>query len=349
VQIGGDSIYGQHFSRPIDEVPIYNRALSGSEIQSDMSFTSSFKQLLQRNGIHPRRWLTGFVSYPRFLGYIKPRLMTASEEEFLVRRKLLTRAWEPRQLAAPVGKRIVALCPHPDDESIGAGGLLLAHRGRSEIHLVCLCKGDRGGELDSTEAGKSKLVEARKAEFRKTAETLKATSVRHLDYSDGAIPCSSEAIEQLRAVINEIRPDIVVLPWFLDGHVDHRRANVLYAWACSDIEATVLGYEIWTMLEPNALFDIAPYLPEKLALIQNYQSQLRTVDYSNYAEGLARVRAYHAPFSPRRSGAVEAFLALPNQEYCEMVCQLYGAPGRIRADATGLLDLTQTEMLAATK
>ncbi len=314
-----------------------------------MSFTSSFKQLLHRNGIHPRRWLTGFVSYPRFLGYVKPQLMTASEQEFLVRRKILARAWQPRQLTAPVGKRIVALCPHPDDESIGAGGLLLAHRGRGEVHLVCLCNGDRGGELDSPQAGKSKLVETRKAELRKTAETLKATSVRHLDYPDGAIPCSPGAIEQLRAVINDIRPDVVVLPWLLDGHPDHRRTNLLYAWACSDIEAMVLGYEIWTMLEPNAVFDIAPYLSEKLALIQNYRSQLRTVDYVNYADGLARVRAYHAAFSPHRSGAAEAFLALPNHEYCEMVFQLYGAPGQIRADAAALLDLTQPEMLAVIK
>jgi LmbE family N-acetylglucosaminyl deacetylase len=33
------------------------------------------------------------------------------------------------------------LCPHPDDESIGAGGLLRAHRNSAEIHLACLCTG----------------------------------------------------------------------------------------------------------------------------------------------------------------------------------------------------------------
>ena len=303
-----------------------------------MSFASSFKQLLHRNGIHPRRWLTGFVAYPRFLGYVKPHLMTASEQEFLIRRKLLARAWQPRQLASPIGNRILALCPHPDDESIGAGGLLLAHRGHSEIHLVCLCNGELGGELASGEVGKNALIETRRAEFGKTAKTLKAASVHHLGFPDGAIPCSSATVEQLRTLINAIRPDVVVLPWFLDDHRDHRRANILYAWACMDVEAMVLGYEIWTMLEPNAVFDITPYLPEKLALIQNYQSQLRTVDYTSYAEGLARIRAYHAAFSPRRSGAAEAFLALPNHEYCEMVRQLYGPPGCIRSDAAGMLD-----------
>src|SRR5439155_11542233 len=37
LQIGGDSLYGQYFAGRIDEVRIYNRALSAAEIQSDMS------------------------------------------------------------------------------------------------------------------------------------------------------------------------------------------------------------------------------------------------------------------------------------------------------------------------
>jgi fibronectin type 3 domain-containing protein len=37
LQIGGDSIYGQYFTGTIDEVRIYNRALSQNEIQADMN------------------------------------------------------------------------------------------------------------------------------------------------------------------------------------------------------------------------------------------------------------------------------------------------------------------------
>ena len=36
LQIGGDSIFGQYFQGSIDEVRIYNQALSPSEIQADM-------------------------------------------------------------------------------------------------------------------------------------------------------------------------------------------------------------------------------------------------------------------------------------------------------------------------
>ena len=37
LQIGGDSIFGQYFAGRIDEVRIYNRALSASEVLDDMT------------------------------------------------------------------------------------------------------------------------------------------------------------------------------------------------------------------------------------------------------------------------------------------------------------------------
>jgi hypothetical protein len=37
LQIGGDSIFGQYFLGKIDEIRVYNRALSATEIQSDMN------------------------------------------------------------------------------------------------------------------------------------------------------------------------------------------------------------------------------------------------------------------------------------------------------------------------
>jgi hypothetical protein len=37
LQIGGDTIYGQYFPGRVDEVRIYNRALSATDIQRDMN------------------------------------------------------------------------------------------------------------------------------------------------------------------------------------------------------------------------------------------------------------------------------------------------------------------------
>jgi len=273
--------------------------------------------------IHPRKWIVGIFSYSRYIGYIRPHLLTNDDDEFKLRRQLLAAAWQPKILRAPVGRRLLALSPHSDDESIGAGGILLANRNLAQIHLVCLTDGAGGGDLGEETGGKS-LVEVRREEFMKTAKCLNAASVHMLDFPDGNIPCEATAVSQLRALVREIQPDVVLLPWFLDGHKDHRRANILYARSCADIDAIVLGYEIWSMLEPNVFFDISEISDLKIDLISNYKSQLRTVDYVSYAVGLAKVRAYQASLNPRRSGAAEAFMALPNKDYCELISSLYG-------------------------
>jgi LmbE family N-acetylglucosaminyl deacetylase len=279
------------------------------------------RKSLRRHRIHPRRWLTGLWGYSRYLGYVRPQLLQGlSEAEYRARRQMLANGWEPRRLAPPLGNCILALCPHPDDESIGAGGFLLAHKDLAQIHLICLCDGNAGGRLEADT--NESMKEVRRKEFHKTAEDLGARSIKHLDFPDGHIPIDASAIAALRTAVLAIRPDVVILPWFLDGHIDHRSANLLYARACFDLDVVVLGYEIWSLLEPNAVLNITDQLPGKLRLISNYTSQLGTVDYIQYATALAHLRAFQAAITPLRSGAAEAFVALPNREYCELVTEL---------------------------
>ena len=67
--------------------------------------------------------------------------------------------------------------------------------------------------------------------------------------------------------------------------------------------------------------------------MKNYRTQLNTIDYLSYVKGLAAVRAFHSPIRNDRSGAVEGYLALPNEEYCKLVYRFYGNPGQLRKDA----------------
>lgn len=277
--------------------------------------------------MHPRRWWMGLMSYHRYLGYIKPFLKADSEEEYFIRRKAVSKSWAPRRLSFPVAHKILVISPHPDDESIGAGGLLWAHRDVSEIHFIVLCKGEKGGRLEgpyeNTGQYKLKLAAARKDEFYKTSSALKARSCHFFDFPDGEIPCSQNEADKLRDLVKKIDPDIVFLPWLFDDWPDHRRANALYALGCADLEYMVFAYEVWTMLEPNAIFDISGHIDGKRSLIKNYESQLRIIDYLSYCEGLSKVRAFQYSNCPDKGGAIEAYLALPNNEYCELARYYY--------------------------
>jgi LmbE family N-acetylglucosaminyl deacetylase len=274
-------------------------------------------------GLHPRAWVDAILTYPRFLGTIKPELLSCAPNEIEARLQVWQRAVWPKELHPPLARRILVLAPHPDDEVIGCGGLLLLHRGQSEIHIVNVYNGDWGG---STEEGpwrdepqyKRSLVELRSREFESVTAKIGATSVTRLDVSDSTgIPGDKEAYA-LRTLLQKVRPQIVLLPWFLDGQEQHQETNRLFTIAAAGYECLVLGFEIWSLMPPTSFMDISSVIDEKLAILQEYWSQLRTVDYSSYVEGLARVRAFHHSVGPRRNGAAESYFAMPSREYCEL-------------------------------
>ena len=280
------------------------------------------RHFLNRQKASVKKWILGIISYSRFIGYIRPALSKGKSADYKIWRKLLTAAWEPRELAVPVGKKILAISPHSDDEAIGAGGILWAHRDAAEIHIVLLTDGAAYGfvpEAGQTPAqAKAQLVELRKQELGKTAEALKAKSVTCLDLPDRGLVVNEATVAKLRGVLDLVRPDVVILPWFLDNHPDHQAANRLFAEASNNPSALVLGYEIWTLLEPNAFFDITNHLEAKLNLVKNYVSQLPEADYPAFAQGLAQVRGYQL-IKKTGKKAAEAFVALPAEDYCALV------------------------------
>jgi LmbE family N-acetylglucosaminyl deacetylase len=292
---------------------------------------------------HLRIWWHGFALYLRYFGDARLRLLLKFEKDYFIKRRIITKSWQPKQVSLPVGKRILSISPHSDDESIGAGGLLWAHRNLSEIHCIVLSRGERGGALEENIEDQrlysSKLADIRKAEFSKTASMLNAASKYFFDFPDGNILCNMHESERLRSLVKKIEPDVVLLPWFLDDLPDHRRANILYAWACAGFALKVFSYEVWTTLEPNAVLDITDYLDGKLQLVRNYESQLRTVDYLSYVSGLSKMRAFQFSGRPCRSGAIEAYLALSNHEYCDLVFNYYGKPGKINKSVYALIGM----------
>jgi LmbE family N-acetylglucosaminyl deacetylase len=291
---------------------------------------------------HPRAWLHSLLTYPRFLGRIKPGLMHGQEEEILARLRSLDRRWETGSLRAPLGRRLLVIAPHPDDESLGVGGLLLAHRAMCEVHILNVFNGEGGGRLSDRcwtddPTYKSELVSARRSELEAAAQVLDAASIRYLDLKDGVTMPNTRDSRRLREVVEQVRPDVVLIPWYLDNQRDHRVTNILYAWSCQEFVCMVLGYEVWTLCQPNAMFDITPWLDEKVELVKSYRTQVATVNYPAYVRGLGLTRAFLHAVRPDRGGAAEALFAVPNRDYCDLVQAFYGEPNHLRPAAREIL------------
>lgn len=125
--------------------------------------------------------------------------------------------------------RLCLMCvlAHPDDESLGVGGVLARYHAEGvETHLVTATRGQRGW-FGAPEAnpGLEALGRLREAELMAAARVLGISSVNFLDYLDGDLDQApyEEAITRIAGHIRKHRPHVVITfgPDGSYGHPDH--------------------------------------------------------------------------------------------------------------------------------
>jgi LmbE family N-acetylglucosaminyl deacetylase len=214
----------------------------------------------------------------------------------------------------PAARRVLVLVPHPDDEAIGAGGLmaLLGVRGaRVEALLATDGEATIGSALPPGE-----IARRRRAEFVASVARLGAHVAGTLGLADGALALNrDELVAQVHAAIDRVRPDLVLAPWPLDGHPDHRalaeaaaEALLLDGWSSGGgASPTLWTYEVHTPIPiPTHIVDITDFVAQKRAALEEHRTAAGAFDLTACL-GLARWRSL-ATRAGR--GAAEAYLEI---------------------------------------
>ncbi len=138
------------------------------------------------------------------------------------------------------GRRVVVVAPHPDDETLGCGGLLHDLAGRSiEVQVVTATNGE------GSHRHWPGLAAVRRAE---QVEALRSLGVSaepiFLDLPDGAV---SDHVGDLETALAELvaGADVVVAPWASDGHADHDAVGQVAVEVGSRMGVTVLAHPVW--------------------------------------------------------------------------------------------------------
>ena len=172
---------------------------------------------------------------------------------------------------------------HPDDESLGTGGLLAkcAQEG-IETYLVTATRGERG-RVGDQRPGPEVAGPIREAELHAAAQELGIRQVRLLGYEDGTVDQAdpAEAIGKIVACIRQFAPDVVVTfgPEGAYGHPDHIAISQLTTAAI--VCAADPQFETDGEHEARAEHRVAKlyYLAWSKAKWASYQSALRTLTY----------------------------------------------------------------------
>lgn len=153
---------------------------------------------------------------------------------------------EPLSLAGV--ERLVVLAAHPDDESLGAGGLVASATDHGiPVTVVCATDGERSHPASPTLTPEH-LARIRGDEGR--AALLELGVGQHhlvrLRLPDGDLAEHEAALTT--ALVQQVATGpgtVVVAPWREDGHPDHEAAGRAAAAACRRTDATLWEYPVW--------------------------------------------------------------------------------------------------------
>lgn len=196
------------------------------------------------------------------------------------------------EILAPGG--LLVLAPHPDDESLGCGGLIaLAARQGRRVAVAFISDG-AASHPNSLSYPPEALRALREAEALGALALLGLPpgTVRFLRLPDAAVPQSgprfSRAVEILSGMARMIGAGTVLASWGHDPHCDHQAAHAMAAALRARYPGLRhLAYPVWGHTLPpqaevggpprGARLAIDAVLPRKRAAIRAHRSQLGEV------------------------------------------------------------------------
>ena len=205
-----------------------------------------------------------------------------------------------------IGKNILVIVAHSDDETIGMGGTIRKHvLAGDKVHVVAMTNGVGARELTNKQVVKKRQTSAIKA-----SKILGFTWLKEYSFQDNAMD-KYELLEVVKCVEkakSKVSPEIVYTHSGADLNVDHRVVSnaVLTAFRpqpdelCREIRtfevasATDYGHEsITNRFIPNLFIDMSEYWLEKKKALACYSEEMKDYPHSrsiDALENLARLR-----------------------------------------------------------
>lgn len=203
-------------------------------------------------------------------------------------------------LLGPAGGALV-IAPHPDDESLGCGGLLAACAAAGRPARVVVVSDGAGSHPNSRAWPRERLVAQRQAEARAAVAALgldPARDIAFLGLPDTAVPLAGAGFDAAVAALLQAAgpaPGTVFAPWRHDPHRDHTASFAIAAAALLTLppRTRLFAYPVWGLAfahpipgfplppeprlpaPPRGLrLDVARHLPAKRQAVAAHVSQV---------------------------------------------------------------------------
>lgn len=184
-------------------------------------------------------------------------------------------------------EKVLIIGAHPDDPETMCGGTMLKLKAMgAEVVSVYLTSGEAGIQGKSHEEARS----IRQAEALKACETMGIRSI-FLTQIDGNAEVNKQRYAEMKALIQQEQPDMVITHWPIDSHRDHRVCAVLVydAWRQTGYSFDLYYGEVMTGLQTQN------FSPTLWVDITDYHNQKLQAYYCHKSQGMEEIQAYHDP------------------------------------------------------
>lgn len=124
-----------------------------------------------------------------------------------------------------LGKRLLIITAHPDDESYGVAGTIIEnHRRGGQTFLACATFGEQGRSHVANTVTTQTLAKIRQQELRQVCKLLKIKQAFTFGLPDKKLNINQTRLaSKIAAVIKQVKPDYLISfgPDGLTGHTDH--------------------------------------------------------------------------------------------------------------------------------
>ncbi len=206
--------------------------------------------------------------------------------------------------------KVLVIAPHPDDETLGCGGSLFRHIEKGDdVYwlIVTTVSNDLGWSQHLIDKRQKELNQVNeKYGFRKRFNfNLPATKLDTLPITN--------IIDRLKDVFNEVRPELIYMPYSNDVHTDHKvicsALQSTFKWFRYPYIKRILMYETLSETEynyldgdcfrPNVFIEISKYIDAKVSAMEIYESEMGSFPFPRSVEAiraLAKLRGSNSGF-----------------------------------------------------
>jgi LmbE family N-acetylglucosaminyl deacetylase len=184
----------------------------------------------------------------------------------------------------------LVLAPHPDDESLGCGGLIATCCAAARPPLVVILTDGSRSHTESRLYPPPKLAALREAEAAEAVRILGLPAERliFMRESDARAPHAGSAFDAIvRRLVNCLRAfgcSTIAAPWRHDPHCDHEAAALVARQAAAITGVKQVAYPIWgwtldavarieEATEHGWRLEVTAHLPAKRRAIAAHASQ----------------------------------------------------------------------------